>query len=264
MLRLHHLTRSTVVLDTNTAVVPGQRSGRTRSTKRTRSHEPRLATRLIPAIALVVALSLFTGPIDRGASANNSADIAPPAPTAVMPAPPTSAPPDTGPTLSAGEQRLVDWAMGVFEAADLRLPEVVVSFHTDTEACHGSVGRWERADGVPDRILVCTTHEKPNVQDEWRRRTLIHELAHAWAAAALDEATKERFVRLRGLTAWNDSSQQWAERGGEHAAEIISWGIIDRRVHFWSLPNKSCPAMAAGYYFLTGTEPPTGLEESCE
>ena len=167
------------------------------------------------------------------------------------------------PQLSIAEQEMVEWAKGLFDAAGLRLPEVVVSFHDNAEGCHGTKGRWERADGIADRVMVCNTHDNPQLQDERRRRTLVHEFAHAWAASALDEAAENRFLRLRGLTEWNDGSQKWNKRGAEHAAEIISWGVIDEKMHLGRFGPRTCPALASAYYLLTGTQPATGLEESC-
>jgi hypothetical protein len=176
---------------------------------------------------------------------------------------PTEAAPIVAPKLSVPEQEMVEWAKGLFEAASLRLPTVIVSFHDDTTACHGTEGRWEHAEGSVDRVRICTTHEKAHVQDEWRRRTLIHELGHAWAAENLDDASMDRYMVLRGLTSWNNTTQEWGTRGTEHAAEIISWGVIDQRIHLWKLPDATCPAMTAAYRLLTGMAPSTGIETSC-
>ncbi len=158
---------------------------------------------------------------------------------------------------------MVEWALERYAAASLDLPEVAVSFPTDRGVCHGADGRWEHVTGAADRVMICVTHEKPEVEEEWQRRALIHELAHAWGEVAIDAIDRQRFLALRGLEAWNDPGDEWGRRGTEHAAEIVSWGIIDQQIHMWKLPNASCPAMTAGYRLLTGMMPETGLPESC-
>lgn len=220
------------------------------------------------ALAIVVAVGFGdVASADVAAELNAVTTIPAAGIDAMAPAVPAPLPTATAeraiPALDSPEDAMIAWAKGLFSDAGLALPEVDVSFHAGTEPCRGAEGRWEHADGVTDRVIVCTTHEKPHVQDEWRRRTLVHELAHAWAARNLDGASKDRFVNLRGLAAWYDGSAEWSEQGAEHAAEIISWGIIDAKIHLWQLPNATCPAMAAGYYTLTGMEPETGLPDSC-
>lgn len=165
--------------------------------------------------------------------------------------------------LTSHQEAMIAWAEQLYADAGLGLPRFAVSFPASTEPCHGGEGLWEDRAGEPDRVLVCVTHDKPHVQDEWQRRTLIHELAHAWAEANLTDADRERFMGLREVDAWNEPTDEWGHRGTEHAAEIISWGVIDQKLHLWKLPDASCPALTAGYELLTGMAPTTGLEESC-
>jgi len=220
-------------------------------------------TRIVAA-ALAAALCLATGSTGGVAAAAASENSA----TAVRRAHRVGAPivrrhhvPTT--SLTDRQWSMVAWARDRFEAAGLDLPPVDVTFPADRAGCHGTDGRWEHRDGEADRIMVCITHDKPTVEDEWQRRTLVHELAHAWAGSTLDETDRQHFLALRGLAAWNDPSDEWGRRGTEHAAEIISWGIIDQQIHLWKLPNATCPAMTAGYRLLTGMMPATGVEESC-
>jgi len=60
--------------------------------------------------------------------------------------------------------------------------------------------------------------------------TTLHELAHAWADAQLSTAQKAAFLELRGLDVWYDARVPRHERGAEHAAEIVSWGLMDEMI----------------------------------
>ncbi len=228
-----------------------------------------MATNKIPlsrivAAALAAALCLATGSSVEAADATVSENTATVVRRVHRAAAPTARRHRVpGTSLTDRQRSMVAWARGRFEAAGLDLPPVDVTFPADGAGCHGTDGRWEHRDAEADRIMVCITHDKPAVEDEWQRRTLVHELAHAWAGSTLDETDRQHFLALRGLAAWNDPSVEWGRRGTEHAAEIISWGIIDQQIHLWKLPNATCPAMTAGYRLLTGMMPATGVEESC-
>ncbi len=125
------------------------------------------------------------------------------------------------------EREMVEWAFGLFETAGLSLPPVLIRFHNGEGPCEGNMGTLRYlADGSPV-IRVCADHDEPQVRDRWRRQSLLHELAHAWEMTELDDATRRRFERLRGLDHWNDSTEEWSARATEHAAEIITWGLID-------------------------------------
>jgi|GEM_PF-3330146 len=220
------------------------------------------------AVAAIAALCLSGGSFDSEAiettvaalpAARAVSDPTPNVSQTTVPAPE----PVVVVSLSVDEQVMVDWAFGLFTDAGLDLPEVAVSFHSDVEACHGTDGRWEHDEGTPDRVMICVTHNKPLVQAEWQRRTLVHELAHAWAQANLNDIDRAEFLALRDLDSWNNAADEWGRRGIEHAAEIVSWGVIDQKIHLWKLPNASCPAMTAAYRLLTGIVPVIGLVESC-
>ena len=52
-----------------------------------------------------------------------------------------------------------------------------------------------------------------------------HELAHAWARAALDDEDRAAFMAARGHTVWNDHDVPWNERATEDLAMIIQQGL---------------------------------------
>ena len=59
------------------------------------------------------------------------------------------------------------------------------------------------------------------------QRLVLHELAHAWEGATLDEACRDRFLQLRSLDAWAGDDIEWNQRGIEQLAEIVAWGLAD-------------------------------------
>lgn len=170
------------------------------------------------------------------------------------PTPPTPEPvaADTAPTVVyeglAGDQERWEWAAGQFEAAGLTLENLEVRFATDPEPCKGNAGLHISGEGT-HLVLICTTNEAH------RRATMVHELAHVWAAQNIDQATRAEFMAERGVTVWHDRDVEWHEQGTEHAAEIITWGIADHGC--WVLPraiigDRDLDVLAATYELLTG------------
>lgn len=62
-------------------------------------------------------------------------------------------------------------------------------------------------------------------------------------------------MEMRGLDTWDSHDVDWAQRGAEHAAEIITWGIFDRPMPAITLPDTDCDSLQTGYLLLTGTAP---------
>ena len=146
---------------------------------------------------------------------------------------------------------LARWAFDRFDQAGLELPSVSLSFHDDREACEGHVGYYRP--GAPARIDICGFN--------WDRvlvtpkKTVLHELAHAWADQTLDSETRMRFLDLRELDIWHDNSVPWEERGFEHAAEIIAWGLMDEDLLLVSIGETDTRQLADAFELLTGKEP---------
>ena len=99
-----------------------------------------------------------------------------------------------------------------FLDAGLDLRGVVVVFHPTTDGCGGHDGVYRPA---THHIDICNPNEF----------IIVHELAHAWDHANLDDDIRRRYMELRGLEAWNDSSVPWKQRGIEDLAETIVWGL---------------------------------------
>ena len=151
---------------------------------------------------------------------------------------------------TSDQMTMIDWALERYAAAGLELPPLEVLFHDDSEPCGGNMAI--AVTGAVTRIKVCTDPDAPDIVIE---RTLLHELAHIWAASALDDATRQAFLALRGLDSWSNADQ-WSERGTEQAAEIVMWALMDREIMMLTLEHHEPQDLAAGYRVLTGQEPP--------
>ncbi|MFL5797765.1 MAG: hypothetical protein ACJ77A_07495 [Actinomycetota bacterium] len=136
---------------------------------------------------------------------------------------------------------LVRWAIGRFERARMRPPDVEVRFYADLSGCGGNSGY--AVDGTVD---MCMTHV-----DAITRATLLHEMGHTWLDANVSAELRGRFLRLRSLDGWNDPEQPWALRGYEQGAEVISWELGDR-VFMPSIPDNGPSAVDAAFELLTG------------
>jgi hypothetical protein len=68
---------------------------------------------------------------------------------------------------------------------------------------------------------------------------------------------RERFLELRGLRAWNASSDPWRMRGYEQSAEVLACGLGERIITP-SIPDIDFEQLCGAFEFLTGVSPPPG------
>jgi hypothetical protein len=135
-------------------------------------------------------------------------------------------------------------AAGRFREAGLGEPTVRIRFHDDREACDGRNGR-----SLNGSVDLCGIHAS-----ELSRRTVLHEMAHAWIDAHVTAGLQERFLRLRQLERWNDHDDEWEQRGTEHAAEIVEWALAGQGfgTELPSIPDNEPEQLAQAYQLLTG------------
>ena len=121
--------------------------------------------------------------------------------------------------------RRVEWGLGRFRAAGLTLPPMTVSVHADMAQCDGNSGLYRPGDSI--EVHLCSPSP---VESRAARLITLHELAHAWAETQLTASQRDDFLRLRGLDAWTDHRLPRHEWGAEHAAEVVSWGLMEEPV----------------------------------
>ena len=85
---------------------------------------------------------------------------------------------------------------------------------------------------------------------------LLHELAHVWEAQSVHQSRHEPFMAMRdGVKSWAGLDDAWAERGREHAANVIAWGLLEDPYPISrTYPNDPDSLMAA-FRSITATDP---------
>ena len=178
---------------------------------------------------------------------------------ALAPAPPAAA--TDGPSrsnLTPAQERVVDWALALYDEAGLRLPPVDFVAHATVDGCHGFRG-YHDVEGGRSTVHLCGSQRR-----RFAEVLTLHELAHAWDRANLTGARRADFLRLRNLDAWRNDSDAWDELGAEHAAEILAWGLRDRPMQVIQIPDAGCDELLEGYVMLVGRPPLHGFTDLCE
>jgi len=156
----------------------------------------------------------------------------------------------SGTTIYGGhaEQRAgVEWAIERFRSAALwPLPPLLVFLHGSTAPCHGKIGFWRVG-----RIDLCTGRSS----EPYARKFALHEIAHAWTVAYVDDEIRARFLALRTIGVWNDESVPWKERGFEQAAEVIAWGLGEGSITPLLPSHDRNVELVAAFVLLTGQRP---------
>ena len=153
-----------------------------------------------------------------------------------------------------------EWALTRFEAAGLELPSLTIVFHDDYQSC-----------GMREGVLRIagedvTIHECQNDPSR-SRRSLLHELAHAWdhVGGSIDADTRTDFLTLRGLRSWDDDDLPWNQRGEEQTAEIIAWGLMHQPAPIPTSVGdhgaQDSVSLATAFILLTGIRPLFGDTE---
>jgi hypothetical protein len=174
------------------------------------------------------------------------------------PEPPWSA----DPSLSTSELETLRWVAGRFSLVDLEVPDVEIAFHPSSEDCGWNDGRY-RSDGHTRLVDICVPDHGTFASDLHRRRTLVHELAHAWDDVNLTDDDRSSLLSVVGGDAWYDTDVDWGARGAERFAETIVWGLYDQRRR----PTKvdvPCADLHRAFVEITGHEPPGPLEPICD
>ena len=154
--------------------------------------------------------------------------------------------------VTATDQAAYDTLVSLFETAGFELPVFQVGFHHTKDACQGYMGLHQLTPEGISRIDVCATNPSEMVQEAHRFRTLIHEVAHAWVEQNISDETKTEFMSLRGAETWSDTTTEWKDRGAEHSAEVLAWGLQDGDYNISIVMDGRTDAeLATAYELLT-------------
>lgn len=154
-----------------------------------------------------------------------------------------------------GWHGLFAWAEARFSIVGLEIPAALVSVGPDADGCGGNAGRYVPGD-VPE-VQICVDHAPTS---RISRLIVLHELAHLWAENRLDDGTRAEFLAMRGLDSWIDHDAPPHEWGAEHAAEVLSWGLMDEPVRIIRIYDASPEALTEAFEVLTGTAPLVSAE----
>ncbi len=153
------------------------------------------------------------------------------------------------PTAAWGDQ--VAWGIDRFEAAGLGLPaHLAVVVHPDDGPCHGNSGRFEP--GASPVVHLCAAVEPGS---RVARLITLHELAHAWAETQLGPDERDAFLAVRHLDVWIDGDVEPYSWGAEHAAEVVSWGLMDEEVSIIRVGDAAPAQLTVAFDALTDEAP---------
>jgi hypothetical protein len=154
--------------------------------------------------------------------------------------------------------RRVEWGLDRFRDAGLQLPAMAIAVHDDVAPCDGNSGLYLPSD--PVEVHLCTPGP---VDSRTARLTTLHELAHAWAESQLSTDERAAFLELRGLDVWYDPRIPRHERGMEHAAEVVSWGLMDEMVPIIRIYDAAPADLSIAFHVLV-ERPPLWSRNSTE
>lgn len=167
----------------------------------------------------------------------------------------------------SGHEALARWLVDRYGEGGLPLPDVRAIWFPPSPDCIGRSGLAipddARYDGRHTAVLCQDADDLASAATEsgWTVSAVtsgIHELAHLWMLDHVDQQTEAAFTMRVGLDDWYGSDAVWRERGVEHAAATIAWGLAGTTdARYPLLPPPDCSELAARYELLTGRPPLT-------
>lgn len=151
---------------------------------------------------------------------------------------------------------LVRWALTRFPDAELTAPAVTsIAFNDEAHQaqCSGDDRGLALKVGPKYEIYICYTLD--GTPPAFVRELMLHELAHAWMWQNLTEPVQRQFLARMDLPTWDDTTLPWEQRGTEHAATVIAWGLADEPLQNHLLASRSCADLAEAFRLLTGADP---------
>ncbi len=161
-----------------------------------------------------------------------------------------------------------EWLFDRYADAGFEPPGVAAIWYPPSNDCTGSrkglaIESDDRYEGR-HTATVCFTHEEirsPDSESGWSVNALnyaLHELAHIWMVDHLTDDLRDAFIQRADLPSWRSADDQWHERGVEHAATTIAWGLAGAEDARYMIPTDlSCEELASRFRMLTNLEPLT-------
>jgi hypothetical protein len=86
--------------------------------------------------------------------------------------------------------------------------------------------------------------------------TLLHEIAHIWLVNTLEPDRRVQFIEMRhDVASWVGDDVAWHERGVEHAANVIAWGLLEDPYPVSDTYPNDVASMIEAFVFLTDVAP---------
>ena len=125
-------------------------------------------------------------------------------------------------TVSEVTRASAERAVALYAAAGIDLPHFSLR-----EGCDPSnpvdIGSAAKAWYSPNAHANSPT---VTVCDPAQLRVMLHELAHHWDLTVLGKAHRDRMTRILGVDGWLSHDVPYEDRGGEHWADVIAWGLM--------------------------------------
>jgi hypothetical protein len=169
-------------------------------------------------------------------------------------------------------EELARWLVDRFAEAGIGLPDVRAMWFPPAPDCVGRSGLAipddARYEGRHTAVLCREADRLHSTTSEsgWAIPALtagLHELGHLWMLDHVDVHTEAAFTERVGLDGWYASDRPWRDRGVEHAATTLAWGLAGTAdARYPLLPAPECEELAARYELLTGRPPLTECGEN--
>lgn len=160
----------------------------------------------------------------------------------------------TATALTDEQQGLVDWAEERFALAGLELPELAIRFDPSGERCGTADGLYEQTSDGERIVTICIREGDTFATDLQRRRTLLHEFAHAWDFANLSDDDRDALGDMLGIERWNDDDAAWDDRGVERFAETFVYALLDQPRRALKV-DLECTELVTAFRAATEAEP---------
>lgn len=149
-------------------------------------------------------------------------------------------------TQNRAQLEMARWAIHRFEEAGLGLPDLKIVFpEGDLRPCNGAPAT-ALTNQQPVELRIC-----------WNDKFIVlHELAHAWEAHNLPLDRREPFMALRSdVDSWTGADVPWPQRGIEHAANVIAWGLLEDPYPISRTYPNDPDSLKQAFRLLTDIEP---------